>query len=90
MELTFLHMLGHLFKQKISFISEKRQFKMENNTKKLPLSDNGENLQSYLYWLQNSQDLHKRDLYRKIQNKFSKIMDDENMLFDVSLSEKHE
>ena len=89
MELTFLHMLGHLFKQKISFISEKRQFMMENDPKKLPLSDDGENLQSYLYWLQNSQDLHKRNLYRKIQDKFSKIMDDENMLFDVSLAEKH-
>ena len=89
MELTFLHMLGHLFKQKISFISEKRRFMMENDPRKLPLSDDGENLQSYLYWLQNSQDLHKRNLYRKIQDKFSKIMDDENMLFDVSLAEKY-
>ena len=88
-QLTFLHMLGHLFKQKISFISEKRQFMMENDPRKLPLSDDGENLQSYLYWLQNSQDLQKRNLYRKIQDKFSKIMDDENMLFDVSLAEKH-
>ena len=32
-------MLGHLFKQKISFISEKRQFKIDNDPKKLPLSD---------------------------------------------------
>ena len=90
MELTFLHMLGHLFKQKISFISEKRQFKMDNDPKKLPLSDDSENLQSYLYWLKNSQELHKRNLYGKIQDKFSKIMGDENMLFDVSVAEKHE
>ena len=90
MELSFLNMLGHLFKQKISFISEKRQFKIDNDPKKLPLSDDSENLQSYLYWLKNSQDLHKRNLYGKIQDKFSKIMGDENMLFDVSVAEKHE
>ena len=90
MELSFLHMLGHLFKQKISFISEKRQFKIDNDPKKLPLSDDSENLQSYLYWLKNSQDLRKRNLYRKIQDKFSKIMDDENMSFDASVSEKYE
>ena len=89
-QLTFLHMLGHLFKQKISFISEKRQFMMENDPRKLPLSDDGENLQSYLYWLQNSQDQQKRNLYRKIQDKFSKIMDDEGMLFDASLAEKYD
>ena len=90
MELSFLHMLGHLFKQKISFISEKRQFKIDNDPKKLPLSDDSENLQSYLYWLKNSQDLRKRNLYRKIQDKFSKIMDDENMSFDASVAEKYE
>ncbi len=84
-ELSFLHMLGYLFGQKMSFMSEERHFVPENIPNTSPLLNNGDNLHSYLYRLQNSQDLYNRELFKKIQCTFSKIMKSENMSFDVSM-----
>ena len=77
-------MMGNLLKNKFSIISGEREFIKINDLKKSQLNNNGNNLHSYLLWLKNSDKTTDNEIYKKIQNKFKEIMNNENLSFNVS------
>ena len=77
-------MIGNLLKNKFLIISGERKFIKINDLKKSQLSKNGDNLHSYLLWLKNSDKTVDNEIYKKIQNKFEEIMNNDNLSFDVS------
>ena len=83
---SIFSMMGNLLKNKFSIISGEREFIEINDLKKLQLSNNGNNLHSYLLWLKNSDKTTDNEIYEKIQNEFKAIMNNENLSFNVSFT----
>ena len=81
---SIFSMIGNLLKNKFSIISGERKFMKINDLEKSQLSNNGDNLHSYLLWLKNSDKPLDHEIYKKIQNKFEEIMNNENLSFNVS------
>ena len=86
-EHSFFIMFGHMLEQGFSFVSERRNFQESNNFEKLPLADDGGNLQSFLFWLQNG-DKDRQDTYDIIQKMFEEVLGWQNLSFIVSAKEK--
>ena len=85
---SIFSMMGNLLKNKFSIISGEREFIEINDLKKLQLSNNGNNLHSYLLWLKNSDKTTDNEIYEKIQNEFKAIMNNENLSFNVSFNDR--
>ena len=81
---SIFSMIGNLLKNKFSIISGERKFKKINDLEKSQLNDNGDNLHSHLLWLKNSDKTIDHKIYEKIQSEFKEIMNNENLLFNVS------
>ena len=84
---SFFVMLGRMLEQKFAFVSEQRRFQKSNDLEMLPLKDDGSNLQSFLYWLQNS-DRSKQDACSEIQKMFRNVMERQNLSFMVAMTER--
>ena len=88
-ERSLFVMLGYMLGQRFAFVSERRNFLESNDLEKLPLKDDGSNLQSFLFWLQNgSRD--RREKYSAIQKRFEAVLGRQNLSFAVSVVEKGE
>ena len=85
---SIFSMIGNLLENKFSIISGEREFMEINDLKKSQLSNNGNNLHSYLLWLKNSDKTTDNEIYEKIQNKFKEIMNNENLSFNVSFNDR--
>ena len=81
---SIFNMIGNLLRNKFSIISGERKFKKINNLEKSQLSNDGNNLHSYLLWLKNSDKTIDHEIYEKIQCKFKEIMNNENLSFNIS------
>ena len=81
---SIFNMIGNLLRNKFSIISGERKFKKTNNLEKSQLSNDGNNLHSYLLWLKNSDKTTDHEIYEKIQYKFKEIMNNENLSFNIS------
>ena len=86
---SFFVMFGYMLKQRFAFVSEQRNFLESNDIEKLPLKDDGSNLQSFLFWLQNG-GKDEQTAYFAIQNKFSKVAGSQNISFRASITEREE
>ena len=86
---SFFIMLGHMLEQRISFIAEQRNFLESNDMEKLPLKDDGSNLQSFLFWLQNG-DKGDQTTYSTIQERFKEMMGQQNLSFGLSIIKRVE
>ena len=58
-----------------------------NGMERLSLSNDGSNLQSYLFWLQNG-DKDEQDACSTIRKTFEEVMEQQNLSFVVSVAEK--
>ena len=86
---SFFVMLGDMLEQRFTFVSERRNFLESNDLEKLPIKDDGSNLQSSLFWLQNgSKD--KQNAYSAIQKRFETVLGQQNISFAVSVIERPE
>ena len=88
-ECSFFVMLGRMLEQKFAFVSDQRKFQESNDFEKLPLNDDGSNLQSFLHWLQNG-DRGEQDACSAIQKMFGDAMKQQNLSFIVSMTEHRE
>ena len=86
---SFFIMLGRMLGQRISFIAEQRNFLESNDMEKLPLKDDGSNLQSFLFWLQNG-DKDGQATYSAIQERFKEMTGQQNLSFGLSIIERVE
>ena len=85
---SFFIMFGYLLESRFSFIAERRNFLESNDLERSSLKDDGSNLQSYLFWLQNSNMADERKKYSAIQKSFEDMMESQNLSFDLSIIEK--
>ena len=78
-------MLGRMLKSRLAFVSEERNFTESKDLEKLPLKEDGSNLQNFLFWLKNG-NLDDQTAYSAIQNNFENVMGHQNLSFTVSLT----
>ena len=81
---SFFQMLGNMLKNRISLISESRNFQNIVTLEESNFKNDGSNLQNFIFWLQNSgqeDDLEKLDAIKK---GFKEIMQDD-MTFDIQV-----
>lgn len=88
-ECSFFVMLGRMLEQKFAFVSDQRKFQESNDLEMLPLNDDGSNLQSFLYWLQNG-GRDEQDACSAIQKMFGDAMKQQNLSFIVSMTKRKE
>lgn len=86
---SFFVMLGYMLEQRFAFVSERRNFLESNDLEKLPLKDDGSNLQSFLFWLQNGSK-GRQHAYSTIQKRFEAVLERQNLSFAVSVIERVE
>lgn len=86
-ECSFFVMLGRMLEQKFAFVSDQRKFQKSNNFEMLPLNDDGSNLQSFLYWLQNG-NKDEQNACSAIQEMFMDAMKQQNLSFMVSMTKR--
>lgn len=82
-------MLGRMLKSRLAFVSEERNFIESKDLEKLPLKEDGSNLQNFLFWLKNG-NLDDQTAYSAIQNNFKNVMGHQNLSFTVSLTDRVE
>ena len=81
---SFVEMLGNMLKNRISLISESRNFQNIVTLEESNFKNDGSNLQNFIFWLQNSgqkDDLEKLDVIKK---GFKEIMQND-MTFDIQV-----
>ena len=86
---SFFIMFGHMLERGFVFVSEQRMFQESNDLERLPLKDNGSNLQSCLFWLQNG-NKDEQDACSAIQRMFGEVLVLQNLSFVVSATEREE
>ncbi len=81
---SFFQMLGNMLKNRISLISESRNFQNIVTLDQSNFKNDGSNLQNFIFWLQNSG--HEDDLEKlgTIKKGFKEIMQDD-MTFDIQI-----
>ena len=79
---SFFIMFGYLLESRFAFIAERRNFLESNELERSSLKDDGSNLQSYLFWLQNSNMADERKKYSAIQKSFEDMMESQNLSFE--------
>lgn len=87
---SFFYIFSNLLKERITLISQERRFRDSEDLVKTPLKEDGSNLQSYLFWLQSSDDLNNKQTCQNIKKCFQDVMSSQKLSFDISLSEKEE
>lgn len=85
---SIFYLFYKMLQKRIKFVSEQRQFTSYANLEKSDLKDDGSNLQSYLFWLQNSNNQKDKQTFSNIKKCFEEVMSSQRLSFDVSLTEK--
>ena len=84
---SFFVTFGRMLERGFAFVSERRRFQGSNDLERLPLMNDGSNLQSCLFWLQNG-DRDEQDAFSAIRDMFEGVMERQKLSFVVSVKEE--
>lgn len=81
-------LFSNMLRRRITLISERRNFNDSEELVYDDLSEDGGNLQTFLFWLSQSEKPEDKWRFNKIKELFEKVMSSQNLSFDIITTKK--